>query len=56
MGNETIEKIVKVIKAMAEEISSLRINNDLEWGEYEGENADYYNVDKIIEEFMKEFE
>lgn len=43
----------KVIVAMAEEISSLRINDDLEWGDYQGEKADRYNVQKIIEEFKE---
>ena len=43
----------KIIRAMAEEISSLRWNDSLEWGTVE--NKDYYDVDKIIEEF-KNFE
>lgn len=49
-------KTKKILKLMAEEISKLRIETDLEWGEYAGENADYYNIDKIIEEFIKESE
>lgn len=46
----------KIIKAMAEEISSLRINDDLEWGDYKGEDSDYYNIEKIIEEFKERVE
>lgn len=46
----------KVIRAMAEELSSLRIESDLDYGDYQGDNADRYNVEKIIEEFFKNFE
>lgn len=44
----------KIIRAMAEEISSLRWNDSLEWGEVE--DKDYYNVEKIIEEFEESIE
>ncbi len=45
------EKLNKVIVAMAKEISSLRKECDLEWGEYNEEN---YNVENIINEFLEE--
>lgn len=46
------EKICEMIKAMAEEIANLRIECDLEWGEYEEEN---YNIENIIKDYMEEF-
>ena len=49
-------KYKKIMKLMAEEISKLRIETDLEWGAYYGENADCYKVNKIIEEFIEECE
>ena len=33
---------------MAKEISSLRMNNDLEWGEFNDES--YYDLEEIIKE------
>ena len=45
----------KIIVAMAKEIGALRKNNDLEWGEFCG-NEDYYDPKKIIEEFKEEVE
>ena len=45
------EKEIKTLQGMAQEISMLRTETDLECGEYLGENADRYNEEKIIEEF-----
>jgi hypothetical protein len=47
-------KYKKIMLAMAEEISRLRIDNDLEWGEYAGDYSEYYNPEKIVEEYIKE--
>lgn len=46
------KKLYEIIVAMAEEISKLRANNDLEWGEWDEEE---YKVENIIEEYKKEF-
>ena len=46
------EKVCEMIKAMAEEISILRRERDLEWGEYEEEN---YKIENIIRDYQKEY-
>lgn len=46
------EKLYEIIKAMAEEIATLRRECDLEWGEYKEEN---YIVENIIKEYEENF-
>lgn len=46
------EKIYKMVVEMAKEISSLRANNDLEWGEW---NEEEYKIENIINEYAEEF-
>lgn len=43
-----------IIRAMASEIAKLRTIIDIDYGEYQGDNADIYNIEKIIEEFKGE--
>lgn len=49
-------KYKKIMLEMAEEIAKLRIECDLEWGEYEGDNSETYNPQKIVEKYIKEVE
>lgn len=44
----------KVMLEMAKEIAKLRRDNDLEWGQYDGDYSDYYNPKKIVEEYIKQ--
>ena len=50
---KTIENYEKIIISMAEEISTLRRENDLEWGEF---NEEEYNVENIIKQYLEESE
>lgn len=44
----------KIVYKMAEEIGSLRFNQDLEWGEESPK--EYYDEKEIIKEYIKEIE
>lgn len=50
---KTIENYEKIIISMAEEISTLRRETDLEWGEF---NEEEYNVENIIKQYLGESE
>ena len=50
---EELQKHKKAIREMAEEISTLRRENDLEWGEF---NEEEYNVENIIKQYLEESE
>lgn len=44
-------KYEKMILEMADEISKLRFDNDLEWGEFTAEET--YKIENIIKEYME---